>query len=641
MSDPHSATLAAIARRVWRLRSRPRRPPVSTWLDTNRVIGRNYPSPFPGPWRTSRTPYLREPLDAFDDPTVETIVLKFSSQIAKTEAVLGMLLYSYAEDPGSALYVMPTLDDVEGFSKERLVLALKTCPSLRVGDQKARNSDNAVRNKRINGFPLTLVGSNSTSGLASRPARRVFCDEIDKFETTAEGDPIKQAFQRTAAFRRRKQVLASTPTLKGASRIEDFYARGDQRVLEVQCPECRRWFEVRWHHVVFDAAEGRTNEERARTAYLEHHEDRDEDGNPVPGTGCGRRIEDRERPALYARARWRATAPASKIRSYRAWAVACPWISLASLVEEWLDAQGNPEKLQTFVNLKLGEPWELPSEKVEANALLIRREAYTAEVPARATVLTAGVDTQDDRLEALVVAWGRDEESWVVRRETAWGDPQLPSTWKELDDLLLRPYPHEAGGAVRVQAVLVDALGHRTSAVYVAVAARAPRRWFASVGTAGERGQPLVSQPKIVEAKEGNVPRVVVDASQAKALLYSRLRLTGEDGLPMTEGPGVVHFPMTVGAEFFDQLTAEHLITVVDKYGNGRAVWAKRPGRTRNESLDCFGLALAALRLVAPTSARFAELAAKIAAARGAEKPAAPAGPRPPRVPRTEGAVVG
>lgn len=617
----------------------PERTSVSDWLDANRVIGKTYPSPFPGPWRTSRTPYLKEPLDAFDDPSVEDIVMFFSSQIGKTEALLGMLMYAYGRDPSAALYVMPTIDDAEGFSKERLVEALKTCALLKVGDQKTRNPNDAVRHKRINGHPLTLVGSNSTSGLASRPVRRLFCDEIDKFKSTPEGDPLKQAEQRTMYFRRRKHVYSSTPTVRGASRIVEKYENSDQRVWMARCPHCGEPWLVQWRHVRWESG-------RPETAHLEH-QDMGVDGKTP--TGCGASLTEWERVEMMAAGWWQPTAPVGKVRGYKTWAVASSAVSLPALVEEWLAAQGKPEQLQTFINLKLGEPWEVPSERVESASLLIRREQYKAEVPAGALVLTAGIDTQDDRLEVLVNAWGAGEECWVVCRASVIGDPQLPETWQRLDqEFLLRSWSHERGGAVRIQCALVDALGHRTNAVYAAVVARQSRRLYASIGKDGGDAGQIVSQPKPLATKVGNVMRCVVDASQVKAIIYARLRQAGPDGAPASSGAGVVHFPDSVGDAFFTELTAEHLITERNKWGVAVQKWAMRPGVYRNESLDCFGMSLAALRVIAPTPQRFAELAARVEAARGpmtagSARPVPQQPPRPQqqsmnaRTPRTRG----
>jgi len=270
----------------------------------------------------------------------------------------------------------------------------------------------------------------------------------------------------------------------------------------------------------------------------------------------------------------------------------------------------------------LAESWEVPSERVESASLLLRREQYRADVPAGARVLTAGIDTQDDRLEILVMGWGAGEESWVVHREALFGDPAKPEVWRELDVLLNRPWHREDKRSAYVQCSLVDALGHKTAAVYAAVVPRQARRLYASFGKSGGASGQSVSQLKVLNTPQGNVMRYVVDPDQVKATIYSRLRIEDKSG------PGVIHFPMTVGDAFFTELTSEHLLTERNKYGIPSKRWAMRPGNERNETLDCFGMALAALRIVCPTPSRFEDLASKLEAT-APEKP-------PVRVPRTQ-----
>ena len=69
---------------------------------------------------------------------------------------------------------------------------------------------------------ITFTGAISPSGLAMRPIRYALLDEVDRYPASAgtEGDPVSLAIQRTAEFQHNtKIVMASTPTVKGISRI--------------------------------------------------------------------------------------------------------------------------------------------------------------------------------------------------------------------------------------------------------------------------------------------------------------------------------------------------------------------------------------------------------------------------------------
>jgi phage terminase large subunit GpA-like protein len=47
--------------------------------------------------------------------------------------------------------------------------------------------------------------------------------------------------------------------------------------------------------------------------------------------------------------------------------------------------------------------------QLPVDILLARREVFPAIVPDGVALLTAGVDTQDDRFEITITGWGRDE----------------------------------------------------------------------------------------------------------------------------------------------------------------------------------------------------------------------------------------
>ncbi len=72
---------------------------VSDWSDKYRRLSAEN-SAEAGPWRTSRTPYLKEIMDAFTDPRVHRIAVVASSQVGKTEMEMNMMAYMIDIDPG-------------------------------------------------------------------------------------------------------------------------------------------------------------------------------------------------------------------------------------------------------------------------------------------------------------------------------------------------------------------------------------------------------------------------------------------------------------------------------------------------------------------------------------------------------------
>lgn len=121
------------------------------WSDKYRQLSPEN-SAEPGRWRTSRTPYLEEPMNAFTDPKVHTIVVVASSQVGKTEMELNMLGYEIDIDPGPAMWVTPTAENAEDFSKRRIAPMIRDTKPLRKkvsGSAAGRKASNAILKKNI------------------------------------------------------------------------------------------------------------------------------------------------------------------------------------------------------------------------------------------------------------------------------------------------------------------------------------------------------------------------------------------------------------------------------------------------------------------------------------------------------------
>ncbi|MBX6747943.1 MAG: phage terminase large subunit family protein, partial [Acetobacteraceae bacterium] len=214
------------------------RPPpqlrVSEWAERHRILGSRASSE-PGPWRTSRTPYLREVMDALSavHPARRVVFMK-GAQVGATESGNCWLGYILHHVPAPVLAVQPTVELAKRFSRQRIDPLLEETPALkeRVAPARARDSGNTLLSKEFPGGILVLTGANSAVGLRSMTARFLFLDEVDAYpgDVEGEGDPIALAEARARTFGwRRKAFLVSTPTIAGRSRIEREYAASDQR----------------------------------------------------------------------------------------------------------------------------------------------------------------------------------------------------------------------------------------------------------------------------------------------------------------------------------------------------------------------------------------------------------------------------
>lgn len=503
----------------------------------------------------------------------EEVVMMFASQLGKTEVGINLVGYTIDYDPGPMLAVQPTVQTAKRFSKQRLSSLISSTDRVsdKLGGNRSRASQNTLFEKEFPGGMMIIGGANSAASLASMPIETVILDEVDRFpdDVDDEGDPIDLAEKRASNFPHSKILKVSTPTVDGASKIEDAYEASDMRVLELPCPHCGVYQELIWDQLKFpDGPES--------AHYLCEH--------------CDESIEEHQKRWMLDRHQWTPTNPdAPKGRvGFTMNALCAPlgWVSWVKLAQEWVEAQDNPFKLRVFINTRLAQTWEIRGEQPDWEKVYLRKESYEqGVVPEGAVILTAGVDVQKDRLELEVVGWGPGLESWSVDYEVIHGDTSSDGVWEELDDLIHRNWSHESGGKLDISRVFIDS-GYRAQKVYSFCR---DYHWLEVTPIKGRQSQPMpISRPTDVEKTstgkrvKSGVKLVHVGTDLLKRELYgwllSSLPDEGED-----YPSGWCHFP-DYGQEYFKQLCAEKEVARTRK---GRTIYEFEPQRDRNEALDC------------------------------------------------------
>ena len=87
-------------------------------------------------------------------------------------------------------------------------------------------------------------------------------------------------------------------------------------------------------------------------------------------------------------------------------------------------------------------------------------------VPPGALILTAAVDTQDDRLEVQVLGHGKGGKTWVIDYHIIEGSPATESVWDRLHTYLLQTFLNAYGRNLSIEATAIDSGGHHTHNVY-------------------------------------------------------------------------------------------------------------------------------------------------------------------------------
>ena len=561
---------------------------VDQWADEYMRIPRDTGAAEPGQYRTSRTPYAREPMRCLSPAhPCKRVVTMVASQLMKTQIALNWIGGLIHMVPSNILTLLPSLSLAKRVSS-RIGKTIKATPVLRerVAATRSRDSRNTMDTKEFEGGSLYVTTAGSAANLAELSARYIYGDEIDRWDVDVgeEGDPIELAETRGSTFgRNAKFYFSSSPTIKGASRIADLFETSDQRYYYVPCPTCGHMQVLEWENLHYSSDYS-----------VVHYE--------CAGPDCDVLIEEHHKGQMLARGEWRSHAQGDgETIGFHLNALYSPlgwmdWPSLAKQFEKAKKAQnrGDLEPMQVFYNTRLAKVWDSAQEQTKATVLRdrARLEPYgLGAMVHRVLMLTASVDVQANRLELMVMGWGVGMERWVIDFQIIWGDPADDRTWAVLDDKLKVRYPHPCGAGLGILATAVDSGGHHTDEVYQFCRVRRWRNIFAIKG-ASKPGKPVIAQrPSMVDVTwKGQTERNgaelwFVGTDTAKDWIYNRY--------PFEDGPGALHFANDLPDEFFDQCVAERKVARYVR-GHKRIEWVKGKAE-RNEALDLmvYNLAMA------------------------------------------------
>lgn len=579
-----SETLSRIRRRALAALVPPPKLRLSDWIEQNVHLPDGV-SALPGPVRL--WPFQREIADAVGDHSIERVTLVKPVRVGFSTLLTGALAGYAANDPAPILALLPTEADARGYVVDDIEPIFEASPSLvgLLSGDCEEGGRNTLLSRRYPGGSLKIVAAKSPRNLRRHNVRVLFCDEVDAMAATAEGSPLLLAERRTLSFADRKIVVGSTPTFESTSHVLRAYAASDKRIYEVPCPECGEFNEIKWEHIRWDDGKPET------AHYACPH--------------CGSLIDERHKPAMVEKGRWRATAP--EVKGHAGFRLNALVSTLANaswgkLAAEFLAAKDDPTTLQVFTNTILAEGWrDAGAEELDDVALSNRAEPFgLAAIPAEVLVLTAGIDVQRDRLECTIVGWAEDGTMYALAHLVIWGDPADDTTWLELDEALRTRWPHPLGGRIGIDAAVIDSGDGATMANVLKFAhPRASRKIMAGKGYAGHR--PFIERSK---SKTLGGRLWIIGVDSIKTHLLNRLAQ-----------PGSVRFSDDLGPEWFSQLASERAVV---RYTRGQPVrrFERIPGK-RAEALDCAVYAIAARSVLSPN---FEEIADRLR--RGVEESA-------------------
>lgn len=580
-AQQHSIAKALVLAAVRRAIKPKERITVSDWADANRWLVEGADSE-PGQFRTMRNPPIREIQDQLSEHSpAKKIVFMGPTQFAKTMIATNWIGHVTAHAKGSMAVYMPTENTLTDWNEQKFEPMAEHTPAVRDAMAGRNSGANSMRRKRYTGGTLYFRSAGSTADLKNLSLRYAIADEVDEYERdTGQGDVIGLIEARTSTYPDGKLYVCSTPTMKGASLIEEQFEGGDQRHYHVPCPHCGEWQKLKWTNLQWHRIPSQHITFKDVWYACEHN-------------GCV--IHEHEKTGMIEQGRWIAENPGAPYPSYTINALYTPTglgLSWAALAQEWLEAQGDPVKLMRFINTRLAEPFADRTSDIKAKTLSARAEPYSLRtVPQGCYLITCGVDVQSGataRLEIQVTGHGRNNTTWPLDYHVIPGNPAGDEVWDALADYVNNiAFTNRFGKTLRSEACAIDIGGHHAHDVYNFVRNNRVKRPMAIQG-ASRPGRVILGKPTPQDVNwrgktiKHGVMLYQIGTDTAKHLLYGRLH--DDTDKPAEERK--VRFSAELPEEYYEGLVAETFNPKKNKF-------ECKKGK-RNEPLDTWVYALAA-----------------------------------------------
>lgn len=542
-------------------------------------------SPWPGDFKISRVPYLREPQDCLHpDHPARRVTARWAAQLGKSTAIENWFVYVVDQAPGSMMVVLPTLEEATKFNRVKLQPTIDVSKQIQhkvrpVSSRDEQGSTTAF--KRFAGGFCQIVNAGSSKGLQMVSIKYLAMDEVTGYprDVDGRGSPRDQARARQKMYGDlAKEWEGSTPGEVGECAITEDYEAGDQREYFVPCPHCGDFHPLRFEQMKpADDALGLPVHMRCLSCdgvLLDGHKaDMLAGGVWIPlrvADDAAEKVPTAIKPADLDQ--WRCDPCEGRCRdwqpSYHLWAAYAPRERWSEIWDRWEKAQGDTTKMRTFSQQDLALPYDPGGEAVdwEKIAEASRSVHYIrGSVPADAGLIVSTADVQSYGIKWAAWAIGPRDQMYLLDKEVFEGAPdQTDEPWIALADALGRTY--RAGSGERgIDLSGVDS-GYATNRVYLFTRARPGV--FALDGRPRKAGAAWLGSPTKQTVKDQRGRAI------AKALVYP---VYGHDiksavmaGLAnLVEGPSNVgqwprntlHLsPELADEAFIKELTAERLV---------------------------------------------------------------------------------
>lgn len=524
------------------------------WLEKYRVLPVGT-TPFPGLWKTSRAPYLREILTEWAEGNSVFIAIKSCCQVGKGEVINNAIAYSIAEDPCPMLLVQPTVEGGEDYSKNKIKPMLLASPKLNSITKWEKQS---IRKKVFPGGFLNIVGANSPVGLASHTIKKVFLDEVDRYPVSAgeEGDQISLAIKRTDTYtgRGKKIVITSTPGQDGSSKIQEWWEKSSMGVWSVPCPNCQEYTDIKIDNFTIETYEA--------TCDI-----------------CGCTANQEEWMGQQHQGKYIHSNINSKIKGYHFNCFSSPFLSWEDIAEEYKEALKDINKMVTFINTRLGLTYK---EEIKVKTEQDMQENiidFGAELHPNILMLTCGIDVQKNYFALEIKGWGLNGECYGVIYKEIKADHDCIESWKNLEDFLDKDFYKPSGEILKIYMTFIDTGGHYTQQTYNFLYGKEQQGIYGIKGDNRGRTEFIIKNSYV--NGDNPVKLIILGVNGLKRLIYKRLEAKkGEYGCH--------YFAKGIYGDLYFKGLFSEVQEIVEKIIMWKKVY------TRNEPLDVSVYATAA-----------------------------------------------
>lgn len=567
-------------------------------------------SQIPGRWVTQPVQFAL--LNMMGNDAIKEFTLQKPTRFGYTKMLAGAIWYLGCHKKRSSVVYQPNDSLAKRFTIDEMNPLLPVVPAIQscFPDWELNNENNTVKKKVCTGFSIDVLGAETPNNFRAMTKQVVVGDEMSAWKVNnGEGDNVKVLRKRTQGATFGKALFGSTVTFSGDI-IERLLDEADCVFnFHIPCPHCKtkqqlEWgnkdseYGIKWNVLAEDI------EAAAASVYYQCRNHKCQlskskgkffykDLAKISKLGiwiCEKTgIWTHDGILFNNKSGSKVTAPKRvgiKVSALYSMNLTEGWIEI---VREWLDIKGDADKLQAFWNLTLGLHWQpAHTKRLDYNLLLERREKYKAQLPDDVVYLVCGGDTQDNRMEAWVWGITADNRKYMIDRLYRMGDPRDKDVQDSVVEFCNREYKNSNNRVLKISRICWDSAGHRTEIIY-ALSKRIGLLKFIPIRGANAYQRPIQDFPVKINKSNGTF-LTQVGTDTAKDQFYADLEI------PLGENRAI-HLPLD--DRICDENVCKQLVSEIrkpKKTQRGVIFIYDNEGR-RNEALDCFGYALAALQI--------------------------------------------